>query len=61
MGQVRHPRDDGDELQKVLEEGAEAAGHDPLDADISADDVGATRLAEALEDEAEDEAEAHPS
>lgn len=62
MGQARKPGD-GDDLQRVLEEGVAAAAHDPAEAEIAADDAGATRLAEAIEaeDEAEDEAEAHPS
>lgn len=58
MGQQREPRD-GDDLQRVLEEGAAAAAHDPDEAEIAADDAGGTRLAEAIE--AEEEAQAHPS
>jgi hypothetical protein len=57
MAKVRDPdRQGDDDLQRVLEEGAEAAAHDPDEADIAADDAGGTRLAEALE-----EAQAHPS
>ena len=61
MGQIPEPRRDGDDdLQRVLEEGAEAATHDPDEAEIAADDAGGTRLAEGLAD-AEDETQAHPS
>lgn len=38
------------DLQHALEEAAEAAGHDPDEAEIAADDAGGTRLAEQLND-----------
>ena len=58
MGQARRPGE-GDDLQRVLEDGAKAATHDPDEAEIAADDAGGTRLAEAIE--AEEESQAHPS
>jgi len=58
MSQAGRP-DDGDDLQRVLEEGAEAATHDPDEAGIAADDAGGARLAEAIT--AEEDAQAHPS
>jgi len=61
MGQVRDPKA-GDDLQRALEVAAQAAEHDPDEAEIAADDAGGARLAESLgHDDAEDEAEAHPS
>lgn len=63
MGEVRDPENvkrHGDELEEALQKAREAGERDPDEADIAADDAGGTRLAEGLDD-AEDEAEAHPS
>lgn len=47
MGKQGDPGQD-DDLQHALEEAAEAATHDPDEANIAADDAGGTRLAEQM-------------
>ena len=59
MGQQRDPNAGDDDLQRVLEEAAAAATHDPDEAEIAADDAGGSRLAEAIQ--AEEEARPIPA